>query len=130
MKKLVICALPLVLTCVTQVSFAGSHLPQQLHDLSRTLTSISNEKPGDLCSGDLVVAGAYLDAGAFKLERNKMNEALVSLKYGQNELKDISTKRAYCTYFAPKVKPLLAQLIRLSGEIEANQLALSESFIG
>ena len=124
MKIIKLRVVPIFLTCLllTNVSFASSHDTYWIeHDCVRAagqLHDLIQSKPDDICAGDLEMASAYIEATALKLQHNKIEQALTAIKYGELELKEISTNRSYCASFASSVKPVLAAVIRISSEIE------------
>ena len=89
-----------------------SGVARELHDLMRA-------NPESLCVGDLDVASAFIESADVNLRRDKITEALASIDKGAYELTDISFNRTHCQSLAPGVKHVLADLIRVRGEIEA-----------
>jgi len=57
------------------------------------------------------------------LSRDKVQSASVSLVYAQNELKEISYNRSYCALLASNIKPYLAEVILIQGELDAQNVA-------
>jgi len=57
------------------------------------------------------------------LSRDKVQSASVSLVYAQNELKEISYNRSYCALLAANIKPYLAEVILIQGELDARNVA-------
>lgn len=123
MNNLIRYALPVALggLLVSQISFAGypnkSTIAAQCHAQSNKLTRIMASKPQSKCVGDVGVAAAYIDAAELQIQKEHYNEALVSLHYSESELRDIAYSRTYCTYFSPLVKPSIAEVIRIAGEL-------------
>ena len=94
------------------------------YEASSKLSNLIEEKSEGDCSGDLAVAIAYIDSTAVKLDKNRIDQAKSAIKSAQYELQDISSRRSYCAYVAPKVRPVLAEVIRISSEIDViNELA-------
>lgn len=108
-----------------QVSFASSdndRLSRKSLTLSNQLQNLSQNNNKDLCSGDILVASAYVQSAGNALSRDKIQVARVTLAYAQAELKEISHSRSYCARLAPHVKPYLAEVIIIQGEIDAQNM--------
>lgn len=125
MKKRLIAGLVLG-ALITQVSFASTNnqsLGRHSLNLAIQLKYIAQENHQDLCAGDVLVASAYVQSAGEALSYDKVQSARVSLVYAQNELKEISNnRRGYCMNLAPKIKPYLAQLIIIQGELDAQNV--------
>ncbi|HHI9989717.1 TPA: hypothetical protein ACQDQH_002745 [Legionella pneumophila] len=93
-------------------------LDRQIVDISYQLNQIAENNSTDLCSGDVLIAAAYLKSAGGELQHHQKDKALVSMAYGHNELKEISTVRSYCVYLSHKVKPYLAKVLVLQSELE------------
>lgn len=125
MKKGIKVALPLILSglLVSHASLAGypnkstiaAHCSEVAHELNRLL---KDNNPKDRCAGDVAVAAAYLSSAELKVNHEQYDEALVSLHYGDSELKGIAYSRAYCGHFASLVKPAIAKVIQIASELE------------
>lgn len=106
----------------SQISFAGYPDKTDIAEFCRRaaseLNQIAASKHPDGCTGDVQVAAAYLSAAVTKVRHERFNEALVSVHYGESELKEIAYSRAYCAHFSPLVKPYIARVIRITSEIE------------
>lgn len=87
------------------------------------LNEIAKASDSDLCAGDIRIAAAYVQSAAYALHKDKIQTASVSLVYAQNELKEISYNRSYCAILAPNVKPYLAEVILIQGELNAQNAA-------
>ena len=124
MKKIMNYALPFTLSglLVSQMSFAGypdnSAISHACTIEAHQLNHLSESKPHDKCAGDVAVASAYIAAAALQVHHEHYNEALVSLHYGESELRSIAYSRSYCAYFASLVKPSIARVIKISSELE------------
>lgn len=101
--------------------------PVDTHDLGRRsmevsyqLNRIAEQNRTDLCAGDITIAAAYIESAARELSRYKIERAIVSLTYGQNELNEISHTRSYCARLSTSVKPYLAKIILIKSEVELN----------
>lgn len=107
---------------VTSAGFAA--FPEQVgierecEQTAKQLTHMADTSSTYQCSGDLRIAAAYIDAASFKLQHQKIEQALTSIKYGELELKQISSQRAYCSHFSDAVKPIIATVIKISSQIE------------
>lgn len=88
-------------------------------EISRDIHQLMRANPNSLCVGDLDIAAAHVEAAEMMLGRDKVWQALSALSRGEYELTDISKNRPHCALLAPNVKPILANLIRAKGEIEA-----------
>lgn len=109
----------------SSVSFAGfdnTDLSRQSLNVAGELEHLSQSNNKDLCSGDILVASAYVKSASYALSSDKIQSARVSLAYAQTELKEISHNRSYCARLASKTKPYLAKVILIQGELEANNL--------
>lgn len=123
MNKIIRYTLPVVLGCVmSSISCAGTldkgSLVAQCAMTVKHLQDIIQGMPHDKCSGDVAIAAAYVDAAKVQIMSSHYNQALVSLHYGENELRSIAYSRAYCANFSSLVKPSIAQVIRIMGELE------------
>ena len=90
-------------------------------EVSRDIHQLMQSNPDSLCIGDLDVASAYVDAAESLLLRDKVWQAISSIEQGMYELSEISDNRAHCAPLAPRVKHILANLIRAKGEVEASE---------
>ncbi|MDP3268078.1 MAG: hypothetical protein Q8M40_03430 [Legionella sp.] len=99
-------------------------LEKTIFDTSHELSQIAEENKTDLCSGDVLIAAAYMESSGAKLQRHQIGRALVSMTYGHNELKEISNVRSYCAHFSLQVKPFLEKVNVMKRELE--HIALSE----
>ena len=93
-------------------------IEQQSFEIATSLNRIAQLNASDLCAGDISVAAAYIESAGRQLQRDKELTALTSLTYGQNELKEISATRAYCTQLSPEVKPYFARTILIKSALE------------
>lgn len=110
---------------------SNQSLAEECHYTEQELQRFIYDLPNDICRGDVEVAAAYLDSASYKLRKDKASEAQTALMYAQHELQDISSKRSYCSNFAPKVKSVLARVIRINSQINIQQqLANLKSSIG
>lgn len=125
MNTLVRTTLSAILGCmmVSTMSFAETsgheRVGAQCHSEALKLNHLVQSLPRDSCAGDVEIAAAYLDSASMQIRTNHYKEALVSLHYGEHELKSIAYSRAYCANFSQQVKPSVAQVIRFIGEVEA-----------
>lgn len=106
----------------SQASFASGdnqHLGRQSLRVAEHLNEIARVSDRDLCAGDVRIAAAYVQSAGFALSRDKVQSASVSLVYAQNELKEISYMRSYCAMLAANIKPYLAEVILIQGELNA-----------
>lgn len=133
MKKIIIRAGSVLLTglLVSHSSFAEFPDTRDIALECRTtviqLNQLADSKPDNSCSGDIKIAASYIEATEIKLKHEKIQQALTSIKYAELELKEISNSRAYCAYFSELVKPYIAQIIRISSEIEVlEELSLNQ----
>ena len=110
-------------TLFCQVSFAADnhYLSRKSLSLSEQLKNIAQTNNEDLCAGDILVAGSYVETAGNSLSLNNVENARVSLVYARNELKEISNYRSYCRLLAAKVKPFLADVITIQSELEVEQ---------
>lgn len=107
---------------VSQASFASTdnqHLGRQSINVAAHLNEIAKVHDSDLCAGDVRIAAAYVQSAGYALSRDKVQSASVSLVYAQNELKEISYNRSYCALLASNIKPYLAEVILIQGELDA-----------
>ena len=124
MKKSMMFSLTLALTGIlaSQVSFAGypdkADIAEFCRKVASELNQIAASKKPDGCTGDVQVAAAYLSATETKVRHERFNEALVSVHYGESELKEIAYSRAYCAHFSSLIKPYIAKVIRITSELE------------
>ncbi|HHF0528686.1 TPA: hypothetical protein ACPHXU_001596 [Legionella anisa] len=98
-------------------------LDRQIVDISYQLNRIAENNSTDLCSGDVLIAATYLESAGGELQHHQKDKALVSMAYGHNELKEISTVRSYCAHLSHKVKPYLAKVLVLQSELESISLS-------
>ena len=120
MKKKVIAGLIIAMS-VSQYALANHdnyNLERRIIDVSSQLYQLAEENSTDPCSGDVLIAGAYVESAGHELDLQKRDKALRSMIYGHKELKEISNTRAYCAHLAPRVKPILAKVILLESELE------------
>lgn len=107
---------------LSSASFAGypdnMDIARECDRAANQLSHLADTKSDNPCSGDLRIAAAYIESAGLKLRYKKFEQALTSMKYGELELKEISTGRAYCSYFSQAVKPIIASAIKISSEIE------------
>jgi len=109
----------------SQTSFANGdnqHLGRQSIRLAEHLNEIARVSDRDLCAGDVRIAAAYVQSAGYALSRDKVQSASVSLVYAQNELKEISYNRSYCALLASNIKPYLAEVILIQGELDAQNI--------
>lgn len=85
------------------------------------MSELIERKAQDVCSGDVSVAAAYLDATGVKVWNGRYEEAKASLYYAENELQGIAYSRPYCANLAPLVKPYVAKVIRISADLDVLQ---------
>jgi hypothetical protein len=107
---------------VSQASVASGdnqHLGGQSLRVAAHLNEIAHLNDSDSCAGDVRIAAAYVESAGYALSRDKVQTASVSLVYAQNELKEISYNRSYCAIMASKIKPYLAEVILIKGELDA-----------
>jgi sensor c-di-GMP phosphodiesterase-like protein len=104
--------------CAVATNLNHYDLERRIFDASHQLNQIAEDNRTDLCSGDVLIAAAYLESSGAELQHHKKDRALVSMTYGHNELKEISNVRSYCAYLSPKVKPFLARVIVMKSELE------------
>ena len=93
-KKLIVGFI--VTALATQVSFASSdndHLSSQSLNLASRIQNLAQSNAKDLCSGDILVASAYVRSAGYALAHDKIQAARVSLAYAQTELKELSHSR-------------------------------------
>ena len=110
---------------VSQASFASGdnqHLGRQSLRVAEHLNEIAKVHDSDLCAGDVRIAAAYVQSAGYALSRDKVQSASVSLVYAQNELKEISYNRSYCARLASNIKPYLAEVIMIKGELDAQNI--------
>lgn len=93
-------------------------LQQQGFEIAHQLNEFAEQNEANLCSGDILVAAAYIKLAAHELTMKKHPSALTSLAYGQYELKEISNSRAYCTNFATQMKPYFDKVSLIKKELE------------
>lgn len=93
-------------------------LQQQGFKIARQLNQFAEQNEANLCSGDILVAAAYIKLAAHELTMAKHPVALTSLAYGQNELKEIINSRAYCTHLATQMKPYFDKVSLIKKELE------------
>ena len=93
-------------------------LERRIFDVSYQLTQVSDANNQELCAGDVLIAAAYLHSAGRELQHQNRDKALVSLAYGHNELKEISSVRSYCAPLSAKIKPYLAQVILIKSELD------------
>lgn len=108
----------------SQASFASGdnqYLSGKSLRVAEHLNEIAKVNDSDLCAGDVRIAAAYVQSAGFALSRDKVQSASVSLVYAQNELKEISYNRRYCARLASNIKPYLAEVILIQGELDANR---------
>ena len=125
MNKALIAGLIMTLMA-SQASFASGdnqYLSGQSLRVADHLNEIAKVNDRDLCAGDVRIAAAYVQSAGFALSRDKVQSASVSLVYAQNELKEISYNRRYCARLASTIKPYLAEVILIQGELDANRAA-------
>lgn len=104
----------------------SNDLAEQSIDIAYQLNRFSDENKLDICSGDVTVAAAYIESAGRELKREQYTKALTSLSYGQNELKEISSSRSYCSNLAAGVKPYLAKIILLKNEVENTPVPVNQ----
>lgn len=124
MKKGLCAALMALL--VTSAGFASGDtwfLAQQCERIGFELDKVAKARSQDVCSGDVLVASAYIKSASYQLAENKKDKALLSLGYGQNELDDLIKHRAYCQALVGEVKPMLAEVILVKGQLESAMFA-------
>lgn len=98
---------------------------QNTHDIqyecrhtASQLNNMADSNATNPCSGDLKIAAAYIESAQLKLKHQKTDQALIAIKYGELELKEISQNRSYCSAFSNRVKPIIASVIKIGSEIE------------
>ena len=113
----------LLTALATQVSFAGDnhYLSRKSLTLASAIQEIAKTNSDDLCAGDVLVAGSYVESAGNSLSLDKVENARVSLVYARSELKEISNYRSYCVLLAAKIKPFLADVITIQSELEVEQ---------
>lgn len=124
MNKKIIAGLVMTML-VSQVSFANethTHLSRYSLRVASQLNDIAQQNNSDICAGDIMIAAAYVKSAGYALSKDKITPARVSLVYGQNELKEIIHSRSYCAQVAAQVKPSLAEIIIIQGELDAENV--------
>lgn len=115
---------------VYQLVFAHSSntyaLEQQGFKIAHQLNQFAEQNKANLCAGDITVAAAYIELAAQELTKAKHPLALTSLAYGQNELKEISNGRTYCTPLAAQVRPYLEKVSLIKKELEREPVPESD----
>jgi hypothetical protein len=113
----------LLTALATQVSFAGDnhYLSRKSLTLATAIQEIAKINSDDLCAGDVLVAGSYVESAGNSLSLDKVDNARVSLVYARSELKEISDYRSYCVLLSAKIKPFLADVITIQSELEVEQ---------
>ncbi len=119
-NKLITVLISIVLTSQFAVANHLGHydLGKQCFDISYQLKTIAQLNSEDLCAGDVTVASSYIESTARELLYGRNKKALVTLAYGQNELKEISNVRSYCAYLSSEVRSYLAKVILIKNELE------------
>lgn len=100
-----------------QALASGSHVADECHHIVQHLNTLAGQNRDDSCSGDVLIAAAYVEAASIKLAKDKPMDAILSLNAGQKELESLSYKK-YCHYFADPVKPDIARIIMIRAEID------------
>ncbi|MDI1352642.1 MAG: hypothetical protein PSV35_07720 [bacterium] len=100
------------------VNVNNPEIEKQSFEIAAGLNLIAQLNSSDLCAGDIIIAAAYIESAGRELQHDKQLAALTSLTSGQNELKEISAIRTYCTQLAPEVKPFFARTILIKSELE------------
>ena len=126
MKKRITRLAPIFLVglLVSQASVADSlddyHLSRECARTAQGLNElIAYQTSNDPCAGDVGIAAAYIESAGLLVGRGKYTQGLFAIMSGENELKAITSQRPYCASFASLVKPYLAQVIVLEGQIES-----------
>lgn len=93
--------------------------PNSCSSIARHMHEFINENAESPCAGDLDIAAAYVEAAGMSLHYEKVAQAIKSLDYAVRELGEISYSRTHCAMLAPRVKYILAGVVRARGELEA-----------
>ncbi len=110
----------------SQASFASGdshYLGDKSLRVAERLKDMARINDSDLCTGDIRIAAAYVQSAGYALLGNKVQTASVSLVYAQNELREISYNRSYCATLSSNIKPYLAEVILIKGELDAQNVA-------
>lgn len=124
MNKYFSCALPLTLAglMLSETGFSGSRentsLMRECHSLTSLLNQLIEEKPHDVCAGDIANVSNYVEKAFFQIDKGETARALPFMKYAQLELADISSTRSYCAHMATEVKPALSRIKILGNQLE------------
>lgn len=109
----------------SQASFANGdnqYLSRKSLRVAEHLNEVAKLNDSDSCAGDVRIAGAYVQSAGYALSRDKVQTASVALVYAQNELKEITYNRSYCALLASNIKPYLAEVILIRGELDAQNV--------
>ena len=122
MKKSMMFSLALTGLLASQGSFASypdqASIAEQCSRVASELNQIAASEFPDGCTGDVQVAAAYLSATETKVRHERFHEALVSVHYGESELKEMAYSRGYCGHFSPLVKPYIAKVIKITSALD------------
>ena len=100
-------------------SWDDYRLGQECEQIAKSLNQLVNYQPSiEPCAGDVSIAAAYIESAGLLVGRGKYTPGLSAIMSGEMELKAIASSRPYCAAFAPLVKPYLARVIVLEGQIE------------
>lgn len=125
MKTLVKTALPLILAsalfpaiCQASNQTDARFLAARCESTARLLMELVNQREKYDCAGEITIAATHTSVAAIQIERSKYLHAHGSLLQAKHELDTVREASERCAYYAPKVTPFVATLVRLNGELD------------
>lgn len=124
MKKIMHYAISVALSglLVSQISFAGYTRMQNIigecNKTANQLRELIQLNPRDYCAGDLEsLANKLEDLGA-RLNIQRPEQIIASIKYIALELKEITRNRTYCNTVAASVNPVINNVTQITNDVE------------
>ena len=127
MKKVMVCVIPVFLAGIT-LSHAGfvakidsDSTAKKCEVLGRRVLNIAATENTYSCEGDVKASGIALQEAGRRLKSYNFEQAFRYLKIAEHTLTDVFEQRQFCSYFSPRVKLSLDEIINLHREIPIDE---------
>ena len=123
MNKVTICAIPLLLTGLTMPSLGFAAMldndkaTKKCEALAQRVLNIAETEKSYRCEEDVKASGIALQEASLRLKSDNFEQAFRYLKIAERSLTAVFEQRQLCSYFSPRVKPALDEVVNLQSEI-------------